>query len=180
MSNHQEFKSKKDALKFLDSHPLMSVGWVEGGVKKEACFFNGKIHITMDVKENKFRTALKEDFQMSKSFGQSASSGAASVGPAKSNHNDLFSSVVDAIPEEEHRKSHDTKFLPYPLDRIINQLGDNYETLVKTRFTLKQTLKTCATLDRAQKETLKQDISYVNKCINAIKKISSDVESMMI
>ena len=112
-------------------------------------------------------------------MGQKTSSGQGSVGPAKSNHNDLFSSVADAIPEEENRKSHDTKMLPFPLDRVINQLADNYETLVKTRFTLESTLRSGVTIDKAQKATLKKDIEYINKCINVIKLISKDVEEMM-
>ena len=129
---------------------------------------------------SKFRTALKEDFQLSKSFGQTASSGRASIGPAKSNHNDLFSSVADAIPEEENRKSHDTKMLPYPLSRVVEQLADSYEDLIKVRFSLQNSIKIGITHDAMQRKTLKKDIEYINKCINVIKLISKDVEDMMI
>lgn len=125
-----------------------------------------------------FRQALKEDFELARSMGQKTSSGQASLGPAKSNHNDLFSSVADAIPEEENRKSHDTKILPFPLDRIVDQLADTYESLIRTRFTLLNTIKAGVTIDAAQKATLKRDIVYVNKCINAVKQISKDVEDM--
>jgi hypothetical protein len=127
---------------------------------------------------SKFKEYFKEDFELARSMGQKTSSGQGSVGPAKSNHNDLFSSVADAIPEEENRKSHDTKVLPFPLDRIITQLVDTYECLIRARFTLQNSLKSGITIDSTQKDTLKKDIEYVNKCINAVKLISKDVEAM--
>lgn len=43
---HKNFSNKRDALKFLDDHALMSVGWPEGQGWKEACYWNGKIHTT--------------------------------------------------------------------------------------------------------------------------------------
>jgi len=45
-SNHKDFDTKKEALKFLEDHALMSVGWKEGSKEKEACYWNGKVHIT--------------------------------------------------------------------------------------------------------------------------------------
>jgi hypothetical protein len=129
---------------------------------------------------DKFRQIFKEDFELSKAFGQRVSSGQGSVGPASTNFNSLFQSVAEAIPEEENRKSHDTKMLPFPLDRIVDQLADNYETLVKTRLTLQQTLKSTITLDQTEKNLIKEDIGYINKCINVIKKISRDIEQMKI
>lgn len=45
-SNHKDFATKREALKFLEDHALMSVGWKEGSKEKEACYWNGKVHIT--------------------------------------------------------------------------------------------------------------------------------------
>lgn len=44
--NHKDFDNKRDALRFLESHPLMSVGWPEGQGRKEACYWNGKVYVT--------------------------------------------------------------------------------------------------------------------------------------
>jgi len=50
-SNHKVFDSKKEALAFLREHALMSVGWKDGGKSMEACYWNGKVHITeSDIK----------------------------------------------------------------------------------------------------------------------------------
>jgi len=44
--NHRVFDNKKEALKFLSDHALMSVGWKAGNDMMEACYWNGKVYIT--------------------------------------------------------------------------------------------------------------------------------------
>ena len=130
---------------------------------------------------NKFRKALKEDMQLTATFGQKSSSGGqGSVGPARNNHSDLSTSVAEAIPEEENRKSHDTQMFPFPLEHIAEYLCDTYETIIKTRFALSNCLRSGITFDTPQKKLIKKDIAYLNKCIDVIKKISRDVEEMKI
>lgn len=51
--NHRDFTTKKEALKFLDDHALMSVGWKEGDKEKVAIYWNGKVHIS-DAKTKKY------------------------------------------------------------------------------------------------------------------------------
>lgn len=51
--NHRVFDNKKDALKFLSDHALMSVGWKEGNVIMEACYWNGKVYITKGYTDTK-------------------------------------------------------------------------------------------------------------------------------
>ena len=59
--NHKNFQNKKDALKFLSDNALMSVGWKDkNGNQMEACYWNGKVHIT---KENKANTGLNVEAQ---------------------------------------------------------------------------------------------------------------------
>jgi hypothetical protein len=45
-SNHKDFATKKEALKFLDDNALMSVGWKEGSQEKVAIYWNGKVNIS--------------------------------------------------------------------------------------------------------------------------------------
>ena len=62
--NHKNFDNKKDALKFLSDNALMSVGWKNENGMMEACYWNGKVHITKKnedgaiTKENKADTGL--------------------------------------------------------------------------------------------------------------------------
>ena len=44
-SNHKDFDNKKDAIAFLKKNALMSVGWPEGGQKKVAIYWNGRLHV---------------------------------------------------------------------------------------------------------------------------------------
>jgi hypothetical protein len=45
-SNHKDFATKKEALKFLEDNALMSVGWKEGSQEKVAIYWNGKVNIS--------------------------------------------------------------------------------------------------------------------------------------
>jgi hypothetical protein len=51
--NHRDFDTKREALKFLDDHALMSVGWKEGDKEKVAIYWNGKVNIS-DAKTKKY------------------------------------------------------------------------------------------------------------------------------
>jgi len=78
---------------------------------------------------------------------------------------------------EEDERAKAPKILPFPLDRIIDQLAKTYEELMKTRMTISVSIRT-ALLNNAEKNTLRTDIKYIDKCIDYIKKLSSDVEKL--
>lgn len=67
--------------------------------------------------------------------------------------------------------------LPFPLDRIVDQLAKTYEELLKTKNTLQTSVRT-ALLTGDEKTLLRQDIKYVDKCIEYIKKMSADLERL--
>jgi len=69
------------------------------------------------------------------------------------------------------------KVLPFPLDRIVDQLAKTYEELMKTRSTLSTSIRT-ALLTGEEKKILRKDIEYVEKCIDYIKKMSADLERL--
>lgn len=135
-----------------------------------------KVELKNNMEE--FRKSFKEAFEISKPFGGRASTGQTSIGPAQSNDNTLFTSVANAIPREEEIKSHDTKILPFPLDRIVDQLVTCYEDLVKVKSTINASIRGSTTFDESQRNLLKKDIKRVDRCIEHIKIISKDVEEM--
>lgn len=75
--------------------------------------------------------------------------------------------------EEEEAKA--PKILPFPLDRIIDQLAKNYETLIALRITLLTSIRS-ALLSKQDKTLLKHNLKRIDYMINMIKKMSSDVE----
>lgn len=78
---------------------------------------------------------------------------------------------------EEERLQKSERVLPFPLDRIIDQLVTNFETLSKTKVTLILS-KQSALLSDEEKVLLKKDIKKVEYCMEVIKDISKDVERM--
>jgi len=83
--------------------------------------------------------------------------------------------VLKGLIDHDEKAQKAPKILPFPLDRIIDQLAKVYEELIKTRSTLMISRRS-ALLSKAEKDVLKKDIEYVHKCMTIIKKISYDVE----
>lgn len=71
------------------------------------------------------------------------------------------------------------KILPFPLDRIVDQLVVSYESLIKTRVTIMVSIKS-PTMNQAEKNLLKEDLHHIDTCLKSIKKISCDIEKLKI
>ena len=78
---------------------------------------------------------------------------------------------------EEEERAKAPKILPFPLDRIVDQLANTYEELMKTRSTISTSIRT-ALLSKEEKAVLRLNIQYIDKCIDYIKKMSVDVEKL--
>jgi hypothetical protein len=83
--------------------------------------------------------------------------------------------VIRGGPRQAEKEAQAPKILPFPLDRIIDQLAKSYEELMKTKTTLLVTIRT-ALLNKQEKALLRLDIKYVEHCLDTIKKISNDIE----
>ena len=83
--------------------------------------------------------------------------------------------MIKGAPRRDEREAQAPKILPFPLDRIVDQLAKSYEELMKTKSTLLVTIRT-ALLSKQEKALLRLDIKYVEHCLETIKKISKDVE----
>jgi hypothetical protein len=77
--------------------------------------------------------------------------------------------------DEERAKA--PKIFPFPLDRIVDQLAKCYEELMKTKSTISTTIRT-ALLSPEEKNLLRANVRYIDKCIDYIKKMSADVEKI--
>ena len=69
------------------------------------------------------------------------------------------------------------KILPFPLNRIIDQLADSYEELLKVKDTLTSTLQS-AVLDDSGRMVIKNQIREINKMIKEIGLVSKEVEKL--
>jgi len=78
---------------------------------------------------------------------------------------------------EEEQRAKAPKILPFPLDRITDQLVKCYEELMRTRSTLAVSIRT-SLLNKEEKDVLRANIRYIDKCIQYIKKMSLDVEKI--
>lgn len=83
--------------------------------------------------------------------------------------------VIKGRPRQAEKEAQAPKILPFPLDRIVDQLAKSYEQLIATKTTLLVTIRT-ALLTKQEKALLRLDVKYVEHCLNTIKKISKDVE----
>lgn len=79
--------------------------------------------------------------------------------------------------KDEERTSKAPKILPFPLDRIIDQLAKMYETSLATRQTITTTHRT-AVLNKHEKALLRLNVKRVDNVIATIKKISKDIEKL--
>lgn len=85
--------------------------------------------------------------------------------------------VLKGMPRRDAKEAQAPKILPFPLDRIVEQLAKSYEELMKTRSTLSISIRT-ALLSKQDKALLRLDIKYVDRCLDTVKRISKDVERM--
>ena len=85
--------------------------------------------------------------------------------------------MLKGLPRREEERAKAPKELPFPLDRITDQLARSYEELIKCRSILLISLRT-ALLNKEEKDVLRKDIKYINRCLKILKKISLDVEKM--
>ena len=89
----------------------------------------------------------------------------------------FLDSVIAGIPAKDEKESKAPKILPFPLDRIVDQLAKTYEELMKTRMTLLLSIKS-ALLRPQEKALLRLDIKYIDACIKNIQTISKDIEKV--
>ncbi len=87
--------------------------------------------------------------------------------------------VITGMPKRDEKEAQAPKILPFPLDRIVDQLAKSYEELIKTRITLLVSIKT-ALLSKQDKALLRLDMKYVESCLDTIKKISKDIEKIQL
>jgi len=85
--------------------------------------------------------------------------------------------MLKGFANEEERRQKSDRVLPFPLDRIVDQLVTNFIELTKTRQTLITSYKT-ALLSDEEKALLKADVKKITKCMDTIKEISKDIEKM--
>ena len=83
--------------------------------------------------------------------------------------------VLKGIISHDEKAAKAPKILPFPLDRIIDQLANCYEELMKARMTLQTSVRS-ALLSKEGRKKLRKDVDYINKCLSIIKLISKDVE----
>jgi hypothetical protein len=83
--------------------------------------------------------------------------------------------IIKGKPRQDEKEARAPKILPFPLDRITDQLATSYEDLMKIKTTLLVTIRT-ALLTKEEKAMLRLDVKYVDHCMDTIKKISKDVE----
>jgi len=89
----------------------------------------------------------------------------------------FLDSVIAGVPARDEKDSKAPKILPFPLDRIVDQLAKSYEELMKTRMTLLISIKS-ALLSKQEKALLRLDIKYIDACVKNIQKISKDIEKV--
>jgi hypothetical protein len=89
----------------------------------------------------------------------------------------FLDSVIAGVPARDEKDSKAPKILPFPLDRIVDQLAKSYEELMKTRMTLLISIKS-ALLSKQEKALLRLDIKYIDACVKNIQKISKDIEKI--
>jgi hypothetical protein len=89
----------------------------------------------------------------------------------------FLDNTITGIPNRDAKEARAPKILPFPLDRITDQLAKSYEELMKTRNTLYVSIRT-ALLSKQEKAILRLDIKYIDSCLDQIKKISKDMEKI--
>ena len=87
--------------------------------------------------------------------------------------------TIKGIPRRDEEEAKAPKILPFPLDRITDQLAKAYEDFMIIRQTLMVTIKS-ALLSKQEKALLRLDIKYVDRCLDTIKKISMDIEKVQL
>ena len=85
--------------------------------------------------------------------------------------------AIKGAHRRDEKEAEAPKILPFPLDRIIDQLANTYENLMKVRTTMVVTLRS-ALLSQPEKALLRLDIKYVDRCLQTVKKISFDIEKI--
>jgi hypothetical protein len=85
--------------------------------------------------------------------------------------------ILKGMPRREEEKAKAPKVLPFPLDRITDQLVVVYTELMKCRATLLMSVRT-ALLNDEEKDVLRKDIKQIDLCLKTIKNMSGNVEQM--
>jgi hypothetical protein len=89
----------------------------------------------------------------------------------------FLDNTITGIPTRDEKDAQAPKILPFPLDRIVDQLAKSYEELLKTKQTLLVTIN-ISLLNSAEKEVLRKDVKEINKALEIIKKISKDMDTL--
>lgn len=87
--------------------------------------------------------------------------------------------IIKGEPGANGREGESPKILPFPLDRIVDQLAKSYEELMKTRSVITVSIRT-ALLSNQDKALLRLDLKYIDRGLDDIKKISKDIERMQL
>lgn len=86
-----------------------------------------------------------------------------------------FDNVQQGMIKKSERDAQAPKIMPFPLDRITDQLVDVYEHLMIARQTLTTTIRT-ALLNNQEKAVLRLNVKKIDRCVKWIKEVSADVE----
>lgn len=92
----------------------------------------------------------------------------------KGNLNSVIDGQVKNRYEEEGMAP---KVLPFPLDRVTDEIVNCYESYVKVKSILMQTLR-YAILNDAEKKAIRKHLKLVNNILAATKKMSEEIEQI--
>jgi len=71
------------------------------------------------------------------------------------------------------------KIMPFPLDRITDQLVTSHEGLSTVKNTMLITIRS-ALLNKQEKALLRLNIKEIDQCLTTVRKISKDVERIVL
>ncbi len=90
-------------------------------------------------------------------------------------NNNLSKNV--GMADEKTQKA--DRILPFPLDRVVEQLVISYESLMKTRGTLLASVRS-ALLTKEERNLLRKDMKLIDDCVKNIRVISRHIEEVKI
>jgi len=90
-----------------------------------------------------------------------------------------FDGILNSLQKNEELNQRAPNILPYPLDRIVDQLATDFIELEKTKSILLTSYRT-ALLSNDERVLLKKQIQKIKDCMKVIKKISYEVERLKI
>lgn len=90
-----------------------------------------------------------------------------------------FDGILNSLQKQEELNQRAPNILPFPLDRIVDQLATDFIELEKTRGILLSSYRT-ALLSNDERMLLKKQIQKIKDCMKVIKKMSYDVEKLKI